>query len=134
MSMMTDSRPYLIRALYEWIADNDNTVHILVRADYPGVVVPKEYVQDDQIVLDISMGATRNLVMDNEKISFGANFKGIPHDLWVPIESVAGIYSKQTGMGLVFEVTMAVASEPARVELVEPRVAKSTRPGLRLVK
>jgi stringent starvation protein B len=132
---MTDSRPYLLRGIYEWIADNDHDVHILVHTNYPGVVVPEEKDTDGQIVLNISMGATRELVMDNEKISFTAAFKGVLHDLWVPMGSIAGIYSRQTGQGVVFEVAQAVPAAPEPVEggVVEPEEPKQ-RPGLRLVK
>lgn len=132
---MTDSRPYLLRGVYEWIADNDHDAHILVHTNYPGVVVPEGKDTDGKIVLNISMGATRELVMDNEKIAFSAAFDGIVTDLWIPMGSIAGIYSRQTGQGVVFDVAEAVPQDPVEPETggVEP-IKEQKRPGLRLVK
>lgn len=129
---MTDSRPYLLRGIYEWIADNNHDVHILVHTNYPGVIIPEGKDIDGQLVLNISMGAAPDLVMDNEKISFTGKFSGVKHAMWIPMGSIAGIYSKQTGQGVVFDVAETVPVEPEG-GVVEP-VPEQPRPGLRLVK
>lgn len=80
---MNSSRPYLVRALYEWIVDNDCTPHMLVNAEYPAVQVPQGFASDGQIVLNISPSAVRNLHMDNEAVSFEGRFSGVSHSLFV---------------------------------------------------
>ena len=81
---MNSSRPYLVRALYEWIVDNDCTPHLLVNAEFPGVRVPPGYANDGQIVLNVSPSAVRNLHMDNEAVSFEGRFGGTAHSLYIP--------------------------------------------------
>jgi len=76
---MKSSRPYLVRALYEWIVDNDCTPHLLVNAEFAGVQVPTGFASDGQIVLNVSPTAVRNLHMDNEAVSFEGRFSGVPH-------------------------------------------------------
>jgi stringent starvation protein B len=82
---MNSSRPYLVRALYEWIVDNDCTPHMLVNSEYPAVQVPQGFASDGQIVLNISPSAVRHLHMDNDAVSFEGRFGGVPHTLYVPI-------------------------------------------------
>ena len=101
---MKSSRPYLLRALYEWIVDNDCTPHLLVDAEYPQVRVPAGYAQDGQIVLNVSPGAVRQLHMDNEGISFESRFGGVAHGIYLPIASVLAIYARENGQGMVFEL------------------------------
>ena len=101
---MTSSRPYLIRALYEWIVDNEFTPHVFVNAKAVGVEVPQQYVnKDGQIVLNIAPGAVINLELANKSISFNARFGGIPTDVYVPCYAVMGIYAKENGQGMMFE-------------------------------
>jgi len=100
---MNSSRPYLIRSLYEWILDNDCTPHILVHADAEGVEVPRQHVQNGQIVLNIAPTAVVDLLMDNEAISFNARFSGSPTDIYIPIHSVIGIVTKENGQGMMFD-------------------------------
>ena len=100
---MNSSRPYLVRALYEWIVDNDCTPHMLVNSDYPKVQVPQGFASDGQIVLNVSPTAVRQLHMDNEAVSFEGRFGGVPHTLYVPISAILGIYARENGQGMVFE-------------------------------
>ncbi|TFF41384.1 ClpXP protease specificity-enhancing factor [Pseudomonas sp. RIT623] len=101
---MNSSRPYLVRALYEWIVDNDCTPHMLVNAEYPAVQVPQGFASDGQIVLNISPSAVRNLHMDNEAVSFEGRFGGVAHSLYVPASAILGIYARENGQGMVFEL------------------------------
>ena len=94
---MNSSRPYLVRALYEWIVDNDCTPHMLVNAEYPKVQVPDGFASDGQIVLNVSPSAVRSLHMDNDAVSFEGRFGGVPHSLFVPIGAVLGIYARENG-------------------------------------
>ena len=101
---MNSSRPYLVRALYEWIVDNDCTPHMLVNSDYPKVQVPQGFASDGQIVLNVSPTAVRQLHMDNEAISFEGRFGGVPHTLYVPIPAILGVYARENGQGMVFDL------------------------------
>ena len=99
---MTSSRPYLLRAMYEWIVDNGLTPHILVFADEEGVIVPQEYVEGGKIVLNINPSAVRGLVIGNEEITFSGRFSGKPMDIVVPVRSAVAIYARENGKGMVF--------------------------------
>lgn len=101
---MNSSRPYLVRALYEWIVDNDCTPHMLVNAEYPAVQVPQGFASDGQIVLNVSPNAVRHLHMDNEAVSFEGRFSGVAHTLYVPAGAILGIYARENGQGMVFEL------------------------------
>lgn len=100
--MMTPKRSYLLKAGYEWIVDNDMTPYLLVDADYPQVVIPTEFVQDGQIVLNISMNAVRHLLMDGDAVSFEARFSGKPMQVYVPIAAALAVYGKENGDGIFF--------------------------------
>ncbi len=99
---MTSSRPYLARALYEWILDNGLTPYLLVDATVPGTVVPQDFVQDGKIVLNISPSAVRGLDIGNEAVTFNARFRGVPQDVYVPVSAVLAIYARENGHGMVF--------------------------------
>ena len=99
---MTTTRPYLIRAFYEWIADNHCTPYIAVDATMPHTQVPKEYTDDGKIILNVSMAAVRNLELHNDYIAFSAQFGGRGRDIYVPIQAVIAIYAKENGKGMVF--------------------------------
>lgn len=98
---MNSSRPYLVRALYEWIVDNDCTPHILVNAEFAGVKVPPGYASDGQIVLNVSPSAVRHLHMDNEAVSFEGRFGGVAQSLYIPALAVMAIYARENGQGMV---------------------------------
>jgi stringent starvation protein B len=97
---MTSHRPYLLRALYEWIADNDMTPHLLVDATRPGVRVPAHTVKDGKVVLNVAARAVAQLQMDNDDVRFSARFGGVSHPVIVPIDAVLAIYARETGQGM----------------------------------
>lgn len=109
---MISSRPYLVRALYEWIVDNDCTPHLLVNAEYPGVQVPSGFASDGQIVLNASPSAVRQLHMDNQAVSFEGRFGGVAHTLYIPVPAILAIYARENGQGMVFDMEPPVASGP----------------------
>lgn len=99
---MIPKRSYLLNATYEWIADNSMTPYLLVDAEFPGAVVPREFVNDGQIVLNISMSAVRHLHIDKQGVSFEARFSGKPMQVYVPMAAAMALYAKEDGDGLVF--------------------------------
>ncbi|MGE8406031.1 MAG: ClpXP protease specificity-enhancing factor [Pseudomonas sp.] len=117
---MNSSRPYLVRALYEWIVDNDCTPHILVNAEYPAVQVPQGFASDGQIVLNVSPNAVRGLQMDNDAVNFEGRFGGVAHSLHVPIGAILGIYARENGQGMVFELEPSMVDDEDEDEGVEP--------------
>lgn len=94
---MTSFRPYLLRALYAWITDNDMTPHLLVDASRPGVQVPASAVNDGKVVLNVAERAVSGLEMGNDGIAFTARFRGVSHPVWVPMAAVLAIYARETG-------------------------------------
>ncbi|MFZ5957645.1 ClpXP protease specificity-enhancing factor [Pseudomonas sp. QL9] len=135
---MNSSRPYLVRALYEWIVDNGCTPHILVNAEYPGVRVPPGYASDGQIVLNVSPTAVRHLQMDNEAVSFEGRFGGVAQSLYIPSQAVMAIYARENGQGMVFDLEPPVPTDDEDLQDDEgpsdepPR--PSGRPSLKVVK
>lgn len=101
---LPSTRPYLIRALYEWCSENGFTPYVAVRVDNT-VQVPREYVQGGEIVLNVSMDATSSLKLGNEFIEFKARFGGKPRDIMVPIDRVMAIYARENGQGMAFPVS-----------------------------
>ncbi|MDR5868373.1 ClpXP protease specificity-enhancing factor [Halomonas koreensis] len=99
---MQSSRPYIARALYEWLLDNELTPFIVVDAEQEGVEVPRQFVQNGQIVLNLGVSAIRDLSMENEAIAFSARFGGQPMQLMVPMSALIAIYAKENGVGMVF--------------------------------
>jgi stringent starvation protein B len=137
MTTMTPSRPYLMRALNEWILENDCTPYVLVDAGMPGVQVPEDYVDNGQIVLNISMSAVKALLIDDDGLSFNARFGGVPIDLYVPMVAILAIYAKETGQGMVFGSEAGAPDpnkppEPAKPKRDEKPV--KPRPSLKVVK
>ncbi len=114
---MLTSRPYLARALYEWLLDNDQTPYIVVDAGKAGVRVPQQFVQNGQIVLNIAPAAVRDLQIDNTALTFGARFSGQPMQVVVPTDALIAIYARENGVGMVF------GQEP-----VMPEAALTTSP------
>lgn len=99
---MTSTRPYLIRAIYEWILDNQMTPHILVDSQHEQVVIPKQYEQDGKIVLVMSPSATQALNLGDDAITFNARFSGTPMQVYIPTQHVLAIYTKENGQGMMF--------------------------------
>lgn len=109
---MTSSRPYLIRALYEWIVENDCTPCLLVDATWPGACVPAQFAKDGQIVLNISPMAVRDLEMGNESVAFLARFNGEACHVCVPVAAVSAVYARENGQGTVFDPEQAEDEPP----------------------
>ncbi|MEP5764458.1 MAG: ClpXP protease specificity-enhancing factor [Halieaceae bacterium] len=138
---MTSSRPYVMRALYEWILDNECTPYVLVNAEEPGVDVPRQYVKDGQIVLNVSPAAVVDLVIENESLHFNGRFGGVPIDVFVPMVSVIGIYARENGQGMVFDGEDSPWPEPPSDpepgpggDGATPSPPGSKRPALKVVK
>jgi len=109
---MTPSRPYLVRAFYEWIVDNGCTPYILVDAHASGVEVPQAYVKDGRIVLNISPTAVQHLDIGDEAINFEGRFAGIATSVFAPIAAVLGIYAKENSQGMIFEADQHAPEPP----------------------
>ena len=99
---MKPRRPYLLRAMHEWICDSGCTPHLVVDATAEGVDVPRAYVKDGKIVLNVSMSATAQLKLGNDEVSFSGRFGGASMHVRVPVAAVLAIYARETGQGLVF--------------------------------
>jgi len=152
---MTPNRPYLLRAFYEWLVDNELTPHVVVDAELPQVKVPRQYVQDGQIVLNIAPQAVGGLTMNNDAVSFSARFSGVLQQVYLPMWSISAIYARENGAGTVFQdeseyTAMLMTEQLDEPELVEASKAeeanisvdegadepqsRSGRPSLRVVK
>ena len=99
---MTSSKPYLLRALYEWILDNDTTPYILVDASQEGVKIPPGIANDGKVVLNLAPQAIQNLDMTNEHVAFSARFSGVAEDIFCPMASLLAIYARENGEGMMF--------------------------------
>lgn len=102
MSTSRSRRPYLIRAIHAWAVDNGYTPHLLVAADYPGVTVPRAFVKEGRITLDVGLMAVRDLNLESEPIFFSARFGGAPFEIIVPSGAVLAIFARENGEGIVF--------------------------------
>jgi stringent starvation protein B len=131
------TRPYLIRAMYEWCVDNGLTPYLLVHVD-ARTRVPVGYAKDGQIVLNVGAGATRNLTMDNDVIKFAARFGGVSQEISVPVERVAAIYARENGEGMQFPVENATGPQHPisgqESDGPEPPEPPKNRPKLQIVK
>ncbi|MEH6591706.1 MAG: ClpXP protease specificity-enhancing factor [Halioglobus sp.] len=130
---MTPSRPYIMRALYEWIVDNDCTPYMLVDALLKDVMVPQQFVKDGQIVLNISPGAVVDLDIANEAVSFNGRFGGVATDIYVPVGAVIGIYARENGQGMVFDAEDVDGVTPPEDKPPSPTRPEG-RPSLKVVK
>lgn len=135
MTSLKPLKPYLIRSIYEWLVDNSLTPHLLVNAEYPGSILPTDYIENGKIVLNIRPEAVQGLMLGNEEIQFNARFAGRAMRISAPTNAVLAIYAKENGKGMVFDVEdedqpddndTPPPPEPA------PRVVK--KPQLKLVK
>ena len=121
---LTPTRPYMVRAIFEWLEDNNLTPHIMVDTTQPNVTVPVEYVQDGRIVLNIASRATGNLVINNDFINFHARFGGVSQELWVPMQAVMGIYARENSQGMFFDPTEYDNAPQSEINASQP--AEST--------
>ena len=114
MTKALPKRPYLLRAMHQWIAECGHTPHVIVDAAREGIEVPRAYVKDGKIVLNLSEGATQRLRLGNEEIEFDARFAGVIHHVRFPVSAVLGIYARETGEGMVFsEIEKEPPPQPA---------------------
>jgi len=131
------NKPYLLRAIYEWIVDNGGTPHIVLFAENPSVSVPQQYVENGKIVLNISPTAAQNLLIDNDGVSFSARFGGKPFTIFSPIGAVMALYASENNEGLSFEPEDDAPSESPKLESVSGDSKKKKsgkRPTLKVVK
>jgi stringent starvation protein B len=142
---MTSSRPYFIRALYDWIVDNSLTPYLVVHAASDGVEVPQEFVnKDGQILLNIAPRAVMEFSLTNEGIMFKARFGGIPREIYVPSYAVLGVYARENGQGMMFDPELPSSEPPPSKPTTKGRKTESvpspnkpktdSRPSLRVVK
>ena len=120
---MSSQRPYLLRALYEWVVDNGMTPHVLVDATQPGVRVPAHAVKDGRIVLNIAERAVGGLRMDNDALRFSARFGGVSQSVLVPLHAVIAVYARETGQGMALPDDPRAASAPMAAD---PATATAT--------
>ena len=126
---MTPSRPYLLRALYEWIVDNGLTPYLLVDATHEDADVPQEFVEDGKIVLNIAPMAVQSLTLENEWVSFRARFSGRPFSVYVPMQAALAIYARENGRGMFFQ-----PEEDEEDDTPTPPRPPRGKPALKLVK
>lgn len=133
----TPTRPYLARAIYEWICDNQLTPYLLVDATQPYTEVPQQFVKDGQIVLNLAPHAVHQLQMSNESISFSARFGGVSKDIYIPISAVLGIYARENGQGLFFEPSeyadVHVEANTSETETQQEAKPSKKKPSLRIL-
>ena len=103
MSELTSTKPYMIRAIHEWCVDNQLTPHLLVAVN-KDTKVPMAYVKDGEIVLNLNYSATKDLHFTNDAVTFSARFSGVSNNLYVPMSAIKGIYARENGQGMFFEV------------------------------
>ncbi len=127
---MSSNRPYLVRAIYQWVSDNGLTPYLLVDARQPEVVVPTAAVKDGQIVLNIAMRAVSELDLDNQFIRFQARFSGVSQHVRVPMAAVLAIYAQENGQGMMFPAEPTPPTPPAEPQQEPARIG----PRLRVVK
>jgi stringent starvation protein B len=129
-------RPYLLRAMHEWISDSNQTPHVVVDASMEGVEVPRQYVQGGKIILNVSSSATSMLSLGNEVVRFRARFGAATYDVSVPIAAVLGIYARETGQGMIFSEadTPPQPPTPPSEPAPTPSDTKRTKPTLKVIK
>lgn len=123
---MTPTRPYFLRAMYDWIVDNQCTPFLVVDATVASVQVPEASVEDGQIVLNIAPSAIANFLMDNDAVSFNARFSGTPFAIYVPMAAVMGLYASENGQGMAFPEEPAYQQE----NVEEAEKASEQKPNL----
>ncbi|RBI69518.1 ClpXP protease specificity-enhancing factor [Vreelandella sulfidaeris] len=129
---MKSSRPYLARALYEWLLDNELTPYLVVDATLPGVEVPRQFVQNGQIVLNVAPTAVRDLFMENQAIGFNARFGGQPMQVMIPTPALIAIYARENGAGMVFGQEPELSDGAETFGDVEDEESPSSKPELSL--
>lgn len=131
---MTSTRPYLLRALYDWIVDNNCTPYVLVNAEFDNVEVPREFVENGKVVLNISPQAVQGLSLENEWVNFTARFSGRSLSVLFPVKAVLAIYAKENGKGMFFQHEADESTPPPPEPPTEPTPPPRTKPVLKRVK
>ena len=146
---LPSNKPYLLRAIYEWIVDSNATPHVTLFAENSDVLVPEQFVEEGKITLNISPTAAQNLLIENESLSFSARFGGKPFNVYAPIGAVLALYASENGEGLSFDLEMpddtppkgpgptkmeSVDSGDAKKPSSSSKAKKSKRPSLKVVK
>ncbi len=139
MANVLPKRPYLLRAMHQWITDCGNTPHVIVDAERGGAEVPRAYVKEGKIVLNLSSSATQRLKLGNDDVEFDARFAGVVHHVRFPVSAVLGIYARETGEGMVFSEQDLGPEPPTRPSTPDegcstPSPGQSKRPQLKVVK
>ena len=127
MQAMTPSKPYLIRALYQWLLDNAMTPYILADTSSDDVLVPRGVANDGKVVLNLAPSAIQNLEMTNDFLSFSARFNGVAQDVYCPMPSILAIYARENGEGMMFSAESEEAGDSGKAK-------KPSKPGLKVVK
>lgn len=134
---LSPTRPYLAHAIYEWICDNNLTPYLLVDATQPNTMVPEQFIQDGQIVLNIVPHAVHQLHMSNDAITFSARFGGVSRDIYVPLYAVLGIYARENGQGLFFDPSeyenVKIQQDDLKSEPEQNQEKPKKKPSLRLL-
>jgi stringent starvation protein B len=139
MSQLTSTKPYLLRALHEWCTDNGLTPHLLVTVNGQ-TRVPMAYVKDGEIVLNLNYSATKDLLIGNEAITFSARFNGVATNLHIPMSAVRGIFARENGQGMFFELELEETPSAAGAPIEDSeqpageKQAKQQKPSLKIVK
>lgn len=141
MADLIPTKPYMLRAIHEWCVDNNLTPHLLVAVNSQ-TRVPMAYVKDGEIVLNLNYGATKDLHIDNEAIVFSARFGGVSQNLYVPISAVKGIFARENGQGMFFDIEAESAAVEVKNEGKQgvaetsdkPESTKNKKPTLTIVK
>lgn len=131
---MTPTRPYLVRAFFDWIIDNGMTPYLLVDARVEGVRVPGTYVRDGRIVLNVAPAAVTDLELGVSAVTFGARFSGVAQVISLPVAAIMAIYARENGQGMFFSDEDEGPDTGPDPEFDESPALSRTRPALRLVK
>jgi len=123
-TVLTSTKPYLVRALYEWINDNNCTPYIIVNAEADDVEVPKQYIEDGRIILNVSADAVRDLQITNDFLEFNARFNGVATQVYTPISAILAIYAQENGHGMVFNEEESQGTTP-------PQGGKKSKPEIK---
>ncbi len=133
MTSMTSNKPYLLRAIWSWVTDNNLTPYLLVDATIPSVHVPEEHIRDGAIVLNISAEATVMLNIANEDITFKASFNQVAYDIYVPMQAAKAVYAQENGQGMVFD-DAGNSDDTPPPNNTPPTTGPSGKPTLKIVK
>ncbi len=129
---VTPLQPYLLRALYQWMEDNSLTPQILVDVSVPGVLAPVELAKDNIIQFNIASRAVRDLLLDDDGVSFNARFSGVPQEVHAPIVAVLGIFAKENGQGMIFndsvQDTLIASGEKSSSDVADRSVERTNKP------